>query len=78
MDSRQPFLHGCAGLHNAYKNETHFQVEDRGAVVLVAVAAKVIASPTNSYLADRKKAVDTITAARMEDQADLNKNTRLG
>lgn len=48
-----------------------------GAVVLVAVAAavgaKVIASPTDSYLAYRKKAVDTITAARMEDQADLDK-----
>ncbi|KER73964.1 hypothetical protein HR51_02465 [Burkholderia cepacia] len=48
-----------------------------GAVVLVAVAAavgaKVIASPTDSYLAYRKKAVDTVTAARMEDQADLDK-----
>ncbi|WP_206147701.1 hypothetical protein [Burkholderia sp. Tr-20390] len=44
-----------------------------GAAVLVAVAAKVIASPTDSYLAYRKKAVDTITAARMEDQADLDK-----
>jgi len=48
-----------------------------GAVVLVAVAAavgaKVIASPTDSYLAYRKKAVDAITSARMEDQADLDK-----
>ncbi|OXI83585.1 hypothetical protein CFB40_21075 [Burkholderia sp. AU31652] len=48
-----------------------------GAAVLVAVmaavGAKVIASPTDSYLAYRKKAVDTITAARMEDQADLDK-----
>ncbi|WP_175024942.1 MULTISPECIES: hypothetical protein [Burkholderia] len=48
-----------------------------GAVVLVAVVAavgaKVIASPTDSYLAYRKKAVDAITAARMEDQADLDK-----
>ncbi|WP_256978366.1 hypothetical protein [Burkholderia sp. HI2500] len=48
-----------------------------GAAVLVAVAAavgaKVIASPTDSYLAYRKKAVDAITAARMEDQADLDK-----
>ncbi|HDR9486837.1 TPA: hypothetical protein QDC20_007167 [Burkholderia aenigmatica] len=58
-----------------------------GAVVLVAViagvGAKVIASPTDSYLAYRKKAVDAVTAARMEDQADLDKkytgevNTRL-
>lgn len=43
----------------------------------------MIASPTDSYLAYRKKAVDAITAARMEDQADLDKkytaemNTRL-
>ncbi|RBJ62618.1 hypothetical protein C3L29_041970, partial [Pseudomonas sp. MWU12-2534b] len=48
-----------------------------GAVVLVAVVAavgaKVIASPTDSYLAYRKKAVDAVTAARMEDQADLDK-----
>ncbi|WP_412527512.1 hypothetical protein [Burkholderia lata] len=48
-----------------------------GAAVLVAVVAavgaKVIASPTDSYLAYRKKAVDAITAARMEDQADLDK-----
>lgn len=48
-----------------------------GAAVLVAVAAavgaKVIVSPTDSYLAYRKKAVDAITAARMEDQADLDK-----
>lgn len=48
-----------------------------GAAVLVAVAAavgaKVIASPTDSYLTYRKKAVDAITAARTEDQADLDK-----
>jgi len=46
-----------------------------GAVVLVAVkaTAKVIASPTDSYPAYRKKVVDTVTAARMEDQADLDK-----
>ncbi|WP_244115233.1 MULTISPECIES: hypothetical protein [Burkholderia cepacia complex] len=41
--------------------------------VVAAVGAKVISSPTDSYLAYRKKAVDTITAARMEDQADLDK-----
>ncbi|MEN2468591.1 hypothetical protein [Burkholderia sp. GS2Y] len=48
-----------------------------GAVVLVtviaAVGAKVIASPTDSYLAYRKKVAAEVSAARMEDQADLDK-----
>ncbi|MDN7932297.1 hypothetical protein QZM52_13495 [Burkholderia metallica] len=48
-----------------------------GAVVLVAVVAavgaKVVASPADSYLAYRKKAVDTVAAARIEDRADLDK-----
>ncbi|MEN8516059.1 hypothetical protein [Burkholderia sp. RS02] len=48
-----------------------------GAVVLLAliavVGAKAITSPTDSYLADRKKAAETVNAARMEDRADLDK-----
>ncbi|WP_175943396.1 hypothetical protein [Burkholderia pyrrocinia] len=48
-----------------------------GAVVLLAliavVGAKVITSPTDSYLADRKKAAEAVNAARMEDRADLDK-----
>ncbi|WP_193101099.1 hypothetical protein [Burkholderia sp. Z1] len=48
-----------------------------GAVVLVAViaavGAKVIASPTDSYLAYRKKVAAEVSAARMEDRADLDK-----
>ncbi|MCU9955956.1 hypothetical protein OEJ37_21575 [Burkholderia sp. BKH01] len=48
-----------------------------GAVVLLAliavVGAKVITSPTDSYLADRKKAAEAVNAARMEDRADLER-----
>ncbi|WP_196319634.1 hypothetical protein [Burkholderia cepacia] len=48
-----------------------------GAVVLLTlvavVGAKVVASPTDSYLADRKKAAEAVSAARMEDRADLDK-----
>ncbi|WP_176113414.1 hypothetical protein [Burkholderia cepacia] len=46
------------------------------AAVLLAlidvVGAKVIASPTDSYLVDRKKAVEAVNAATMEDRADLD------
>ncbi len=41
--------------------------------VIAAVGAKVIVSPTDSYLAYRKKVAAEVSAARMEDQADLNK-----
>lgn len=48
-----------------------------GAVVLLAliavVGAKAVTSPTDSYLADRKKAAEAVNAARMEDRADLDK-----
>ncbi|HIC7207817.1 hypothetical protein [Burkholderia stabilis] len=48
-----------------------------GAVVLLAlvavVGAKVVTSPTDSYLADRKKAAEAVNASRMEDRADLDK-----
>ncbi|MCA8253200.1 hypothetical protein LGM89_07995 [Burkholderia sp. AU31624] len=48
-----------------------------GAVVLVAVAAavgaKVVGSPTYSYLAYREKVAAEVGAARMEDQADQDK-----
>ncbi|KAF1038282.1 MAG: hypothetical protein GAK33_02337 [Burkholderia lata] len=48
-----------------------------GAAVLVAVVAavgaKVVGSPTDSYLAYREKAAAEVGAARMEDQADLDK-----
>lgn len=48
-----------------------------GAVVLLAlvvvIGAKVVASPTDSYLADRQKAAEAVNAARMEDRADLDK-----
>ncbi|CAI8693729.1 hypothetical protein BTK96_004240 [Burkholderia pyrrocinia] len=48
-----------------------------GEVVLLAliavVGAKVVMSPTDSYLADRKKAAEAVNAARMEDRADLDK-----
>lgn len=48
-----------------------------GVVVLLAliavVGAKVVALPTDSYLADRKKAAEAVNAARMEDRADLDK-----
>lgn len=48
-----------------------------GAAVLVAVAAavgaKVVGSPTDSYLAYREKAAAEVGAARIEDQADLDK-----
>lgn len=48
-----------------------------GAVVLVAViagvAAKVTASPTDSYLAYRKQAVDAIGAAKPDDKAELDR-----
>ena len=78
MDSRQPFLHVGAGFGNAYKNETHFQVEDRSGAGDArrgggCGGAKVIALSTDSYLSYRKKAVDAITAARVEDQVDLDK-----
>lgn len=48
-----------------------------GAVVLVAVitgvGAKVIASPTDSYLAYRKHAVDAIGAVKPDDKAELDR-----
>ncbi|UTV58203.1 hypothetical protein [Burkholderia arboris] len=48
-----------------------------GAVVLVAViaavGAKVVGSPTDAYLAYREKVAAEVGAARMEDQADLDK-----
>ncbi|WP_240202056.1 MULTISPECIES: hypothetical protein [Burkholderia] len=48
-----------------------------GAVVLVAVVAalgaKVVGSPTDSYLAYRENVAAEVGAARMEDQADLDK-----
>ncbi|WP_206142013.1 hypothetical protein [Burkholderia sp. Ac-20384] len=48
-----------------------------GAAVLVAVAAavgaKVIASPTDSYLAYREKVAAEVGAVRVEDRADLDK-----
>lgn len=48
-----------------------------GAGVLLAlvavVGAKVTVSPTDSYLADRKKAVEAVNAASMEDRAELDK-----
>ncbi|PXX25535.1 MULTISPECIES: hypothetical protein [Burkholderia] len=48
-----------------------------GAVVLLAliavVGAKAITLPTDSYLADRKKAAETVNAARMEDRSDLDR-----
>ncbi|NTY39017.1 hypothetical protein [Burkholderia diffusa] len=48
-----------------------------GAVVLLAliavVGAKAATSPTDSYLADRKKAAEAVNAARMEDRADLDR-----
>ncbi|MGC3023905.1 hypothetical protein ACPUER_01930 [Burkholderia sp. DN3021] len=47
-----------------------------GAVVLLApiavVGAKAVTSPTDSYLADRKKTAEAVNAARMEDRADLD------
>ncbi|WP_322078751.1 hypothetical protein [Burkholderia cepacia] len=48
-----------------------------GAVVfldLVAVVGtKAVALPTDSYLADRKKAAEAVNAARINDQVDLDK-----
>ncbi|WP_163012999.1 hypothetical protein [Burkholderia stabilis] len=48
-----------------------------GAVVLVTVITamemRVVGSPTDSYLAYREKVAAQVGAARMEDQADLNK-----
>ncbi|WP_236654983.1 hypothetical protein [Burkholderia pyrrocinia] len=48
-----------------------------GVVVLLAlvavVGAKAATSPTDSYLAYRKKAAEAVNAARMEDRADLDK-----
>jgi len=48
-----------------------------GAVVLLAliavVGAKVVTSPIDSYLADRKKAAEAVNAARIEDRADLDR-----
>ncbi|AKM02166.1 hypothetical protein [Burkholderia pyrrocinia] len=48
-----------------------------GAVVILTliavVGAKAVTSPTDSYLADRKKAAEAVNAARMEDRADLDK-----
>ncbi|WP_321908937.1 hypothetical protein [Burkholderia cepacia] len=48
-----------------------------GVVVLLAliavVGAKVVTSPTDSYLADRKKAAEAVNSAPMEDRADLDK-----
>lgn len=78
MGSRQPF---CISARNSVtvikmKRISRWKI-GVGAVVLAAVVAavgaKVIASPTDSYLAYRKKAVDAVTAARVEDQADLDK-----
>ena len=43
------------------------------AAVLAAVGAKVIASPAESYLAHRKQVAAALAAARMEDQAGLDK-----
>ena len=43
------------------------------AALLVAVGAKVIASPAESYLAYRNKAAASVAAARMEDRAALDK-----
>ncbi|UVE67581.1 hypothetical protein L2Y90_25985 [Burkholderia pyrrocinia] len=42
-------------------------------VLVAVVAAKVVASPTDSYLADRKKAAEAVNAASMEDRAELDK-----
>ena len=48
-----------------------------GAVVLLAliavVGAKAVTSPTDSYLADRKKAAEAVNVARIEDRADLDR-----
>ncbi|MGT0197382.1 hypothetical protein ACVHYJ_35795 [Burkholderia pyrrocinia] len=71
-------LHSGLGSGTSYKNEKHFQTESRGrAVVLLAliavVGAKAVTSPTDSYLADRKKAAEAMNAARMEDWAELDK-----
>lgn len=41
--------------------------------VAAAVGAKVVGSPTDSYLAYREKAAAEVGAARIEDQADLDK-----
>ncbi|WP_227792238.1 hypothetical protein [Burkholderia sp. BE17] len=41
--------------------------------LIAVVGARVVASPTNSYLADRKKAAKAVNAARMEDRTDLDK-----
>ncbi|MEK7915633.1 hypothetical protein AAB988_17900 [Burkholderia contaminans] len=79
MGLRQPFLHVCAGFGDVYKNETHFQMEDRGgAVVLIAVIAAVGAkvvgsSPRDFYLDFRKAVADAVSAAWIEDPADLDK-----
>ncbi|WP_244109939.1 hypothetical protein [Burkholderia arboris] len=39
----------------------------------VGAGAKVVGSPTDSYLAYREKVAAEVGAARMEDQADLDK-----
>ncbi|HDR9505337.1 hypothetical protein C5615_01915 [Burkholderia cepacia] len=48
-----------------------------GAVVILAliavVGAKVVMSPTDSYLVERKKAAEAVNAASIEDRADLDK-----
>lgn len=41
--------------------------------LIAVVGAKVVTSPTDSYLADRKKAAEAVNATRMEDRADLDK-----
>ncbi|UOB58396.1 hypothetical protein MRS60_29960 [Burkholderia pyrrocinia] len=48
-----------------------------GVVALLAliavVGAKAVTTPTDSYLADRKKAAEAVNATPMEDRADLDK-----
>ncbi|WP_321789992.1 hypothetical protein [Burkholderia pyrrocinia] len=41
--------------------------------LIAVVGAKASTSPTDSYLAFRKKAAEAVNAARMEDRADLDK-----
>jgi hypothetical protein len=40
---------------------------------MLAVGAKVVGSPTDAYLAYRETVAAEVGAARMEDQADLDK-----
>lgn len=78
MGSRQPFCIRAwfRGRHIRMKSISKLKV-GVGAVVILAliavVGAKVVASPTDSYLADRKKAAQAVNAARMEDRAELDK-----